>query len=174
MNNAIQNNKPLVEVTAIQMQDAKVLQKLVNEIWNDYYPDIIGADQVAYMLGSFYNLNAIEKNIIDPHFHYYFVRFKAQIVGYIGIKHYADQPLFWSQFYIHPKWGGKGLGLQVFNRVLDYYKPNTIRLTVNRFNIKAINFYFKLGFKIREVANFDIGAGYVMEDFVMEWQARHI
>jgi ribosomal protein S18 acetylase RimI-like enzyme len=50
--------------------------------------------------------------------------------------------------------------------------PKTIRLTVNRQNFKSINFYFKLGFKIEKVADFDIGNGYFMNDFVMLWKAR--
>jgi hypothetical protein len=41
---------------------------------------------------------------------------------------------------------------------------------VNRQNYKAINFYFKLGFKIQTVADFDIGNGYVMNDFVMVFE----
>jgi ribosomal protein S18 acetylase RimI-like enzyme len=44
----------------------------------------------------------------------------------------------------------------------------SITLTVNRQNYKAINFYFKNGFTIDHIANFDIGKGYVMEDFVMK------
>jgi diamine N-acetyltransferase len=47
--------------------------------------------------------------------------------------------------------------------------PDTseLRLTVNRKNFKAINFYFKNGFIIESVKDFDIGNGYLMEDFVM-------
>ena len=43
----------------------------------------------------------------------------------------------------------------------------TIRLTVNRKNHIAINYYFKNGFMIEEVKDFDIGDGYEMNDFVM-------
>ena len=42
-----------------------------------------------------------------------------------------------------------------------------LRLQVNRQNFKAINFYFKMGFVIECVADFDIGDGYFMNDFVM-------
>jgi ribosomal protein S18 acetylase RimI-like enzyme len=52
---------------------------------------------------------------------------------------------------------------------LSLTSAQSIRLTVNRENYKAINFYFKLGFKIEKVADFDIGQGYVMNDFVMLW-----
>ena len=48
--------------------------------------------------------------------------------------------------------------------------PLTVRLTVNRQNFKSVNFYFKNGFTIERVADFDIGNGYVMNDFVMMWK----
>jgi hypothetical protein len=46
-------------------------------------------------------------------------------------------------------------------------ESKAMRLQVNRKNYKSINFYFKMGFVIEEVADFDIGDGYLMEDFVM-------
>ena len=42
---------------------------------------------------------------------------------------------------------------------------------VNRMNYKAVNFYFKSGFTIEKVADFDIGDGYFMNDFVMIWES---
>jgi ribosomal protein S18 acetylase RimI-like enzyme len=42
-----------------------------------------------------------------------------------------------------------------------------LRLQVNRQNVVAINFYFKAGFVIEKSADFDIGDGYFMNDFIM-------
>jgi len=49
---------------------------------------------------------------------------------------------------------------------------NTIRLTVNRSNYKTINFYFKFGFIIEEVKDFDIGNNYYMNDFIMIYKRK--
>ena len=46
-------------------------------------------------------------------------------------------------------------------------QESAVRLTVNRKNFKAINFYFKQGFIIEEVKDFDIGNNYEMNDFIM-------
>jgi ribosomal protein S18 acetylase RimI-like enzyme len=43
----------------------------------------------------------------------------------------------------------------------------SMKLTVNRKNVQAINFYFSQGFRIDHAEDFDIGSGYVMNDFVM-------
>ena len=67
----------------------------------------------------------------------------------------------------------EGVGSQLFECVLsDIQAAETIELTVNRQNYKAINFYFKNGFKIKEVADFDIGNGYFMNDFIMIKQLK--
>jgi ribosomal protein S18 acetylase RimI-like enzyme len=44
-----------------------------------------------------------------------------------------------------------------------------IFLQVNKANA-AKNFYLKLGFQVREEAVFDIGNGFVMDDYIMEVQ----
>ena len=61
--------------------------------------------------------------------------------------------------------------MHFFDFILREYVPQEIRLQVNRQNFKAINFYFKAGFKIEKVADFDIGDGYFMNDFIMIWES---
>jgi ribosomal protein S18 acetylase RimI-like enzyme len=41
-------------------------------------------------------------------------------------------------------------------------------LQVNKRNVDAIAFYRKAGFTVREESIFDIGNGFVMDDYVME------
>ena len=60
---------------------------------------------------------------------------------------------------------------KVFDLIKEKHPHSKLTLTVNRQNYKAINFYFKLGFKIQTVADFDIGNGYVMNDFVMFYES---
>jgi ribosomal protein S18 acetylase RimI-like enzyme len=47
-------------------------------------------------------------------------------------------------------------------------QQKTIELQVNRHN-KAKDFYTKIGFTIKEEKDFDIGNGYFMNDYVMEY-----
>jgi ribosomal protein S18 acetylase RimI-like enzyme len=44
----------------------------------------------------------------------------------------------------------------------------TLMLTVNKLNTDSVAVYRKAGFTVREEAVFDIGNGYVMDDYVME------
>jgi ribosomal protein S18 acetylase RimI-like enzyme len=62
----------------------------------------------------------------------------------------------------------KGIGSTFLKHILEQIPDSeSIELTVNRQNYKAINFYFKTGFIIKDVADFDIGEGYFMNDFIM-------
>ena len=79
------------------------------------------------------------------------------------------QRFFIQKFYLDQTLAGKGSGTEAHNELVKLLQPSLMRLTVNRQNFKSINFYFKNGFKIESVADFDIGNGYVMDDFVMVW-----
>jgi ribosomal protein S18 acetylase RimI-like enzyme len=45
---------------------------------------------------------------------------------------------------------------------------STLTLQTNKRNVDAIAFYHKAGFTVREEAVFDIGNGFVMDDYVMK------
>jgi diamine N-acetyltransferase len=77
---------------------------------------------------------------------------------------------FINKFYIQSETRRTGIGKLAFEALLKQYpQVNEIRLQVNRQNYKAINFYFKMGFTIESVADFNIGDGYFMNDFIMLW-----
>lgn len=142
--------------------------ELAHRIWNAHYPDIIGQQQVDYMLGRFYSLPALleqtEKGQV-----FYFVLVDGEKQGFVSVSHSAlAEELFIHKFYILPQKQKSGLGTRVLQELENmYHLASLLRLTVNRQNHKSINFYFKNGFVIEEVADFDIGEGYVMNDFVM-------
>ena len=66
---------------------------------------------------------------------------------------------------------GKGLGKFLLNRAVDLAKQNdkkSIYLNVNKYNTDSIAFYERMGFVKIEEGVFDIGNGYVMDDFILE------
>ncbi len=88
-------------------------------------------------------------------------------VGYASVELTGDY-YYLHKFYLDVNKHRGGIGSQFFNYLLaqiDSARP--IRLQVNRQNIKAINFYFKVGFVIERADDFDIGGGFFMNDFVM-------
>ena len=71
------------------------------------------------------------------------------------------------KFYIDQQKSNAGIGTNVLNLLIQQINSKSLTLTVNRQNFKSINFYFKNGFKIKSVEDFDIGNDYEMNDFVM-------
>jgi GNAT superfamily N-acetyltransferase len=93
-------------------------------------------------------------------------------VAYASIE-LMDGYYYLHKYYIDVSKHRKGIGTAFFNYLLTQLDTSLpIRLQVNRKNFKAVNFYFKMGFFIESVGDFDIGGGFYMNDFVMKKEPR--
>lgn len=147
--------------------DIPEIMQLAAKIWRKYYPTIITQEQIDYMLQKMYSAEQLLKQMQAGHV-FTLAYLNNEPVGFVSISTNCNEKYFLHKFYILVDKHGKGIGSGLFNYILQQMKnAKTIELTVNRQNFKAINFYFKNGFVIKEVADFDIGDGYFMNDFVM-------
>lgn len=160
----------MLRLIPVSEKDVEKIQNLASGIWWKYYPPIIGFKQVQYMLDKFYSTESIEKQLNELNHQFYLINLNNKEVGFISIEHKGRKKYFIHKFYIQQKFSNKGIGTKVFKLILKRFNPSEIKLTVNRQNIKAINFYFKNGFVIEKVADFDIGQGFYMNDFIMVWK----
>ena len=83
----------------------------------------------------------------------------------------APEELKLEQLYLLAQCRGTGLGRVMLEHVEARARElgrHVIMLTVNKHNTGSIAVYRKSGFTVREEAVFDIGNGFVMDDFVME------
>lgn len=158
----------VVSIKKSNENDFEIIANLAKYIWNHHYVPIIGIEQVNYMLEKIYSKeNLLEQINLKKH-DFYLVALNDLPIGFISVSFENITDLWIHKFYISQDHQAKGIGERVFYEVLKIInEPKQIRLTVNRQNYKSINFYFKLGFKIEKVADFDIGNGYFMNDFVM-------
>lgn len=149
--------------------DATLIAELANEIWHEHYPPIIGEKQVKYMLEKMYSLEVLNKNIIEGPQQFFLIYSNNQPCGFISIEiNENGNEGFIQKFYLLKRFRGNGLAAFCFDLLLNEFPGiKTLRLQVNRENIRAINFYFSRGFKIEKSADFDIGNGFYMNDFVM-------
>ncbi|MCV9386413.1 GNAT family N-acetyltransferase [Reichenbachiella ulvae] len=148
--------------------DQIVLRDLAYEIWNEFFPPIIGQSQVDYMLEKFSSLEAI-KNQSQEGYQYYFIVLDGQNAGYLTFK-ISDEELFLSKLYLHANYRGKGIAKKAMRFLLDCATEqdvDNIRLTVNRDNVNSIAAYEKMGFEKVDEQITDIGQGYVMDDYIM-------
>lgn len=148
-------------------EDLPALAKLAEKIWRSHYSSIISPEQINYMLKNFNSVNPFRQQLREGQ-RIHLVKLEDTLIGYLAESNENEREFFLHKFYIDPDFQGKGLGKKIFREVFSQYPDlSIIRLTVNRKNYKSINFYFRLGFVIEKVADFDIGKGYFMNDFVM-------
>lgn len=159
-----------VKLTEAGVADIEVIRGLAERTWNQHYLSIISQGQIDYMLNLMYSASSLIEQLQLKQHRFFLIQVDEFSVGFISLHHEGDGNWFIHKFYIDQDAAGKGIGARVFNLIIEMFGPRQLKLTVNRQNFKAINFYFKCGFKIDHVADFDIGQGYVMNDFVMLWQ----
>ncbi|MBS1637655.1 MAG: GNAT family N-acetyltransferase [Bacteroidetes bacterium] len=159
-----------IRLQAATEADIPLIAALARKIWYQHYVSIIGTDQIEYMLNMMYSDASLKDQMNNKGHRFYLIREGELTLGFVGVSGKQGEELFIHKFYIDQDLAGKGIGSRVFKLLLELYSPQCARLTVNRQNYKSINFYFKNGFVIEKVADFDIGQGYVMNDFVMIWK----
>jgi ribosomal protein S18 acetylase RimI-like enzyme len=148
-------------------KDLPAVSELARAIWNDHYVPIIGQQQVDYMLNKMYAQSALIEQINEKKHDIYLILKNNQAIGFVSVSVVKNFDFFLHKFYIDQQISNSGIGTKVLNLLIEIIKPKSLTLTVNRQNYKSINFYFKNGFKIDRVEDFDIGNGYHMNDFVM-------
>ena len=156
--------------------DIPLIRQLTFEIWPKTYSNIISKEQIDYMLEQMYNPATLQKQMEEEGCTFIIVYDDKEPVAFASYaQHPADnetQPQVWklNKIYILQSQQGKGTGKFIINYIVDEIKAKhakALQLQVNRKN-KAKDFYEKLGFKIIKTADFDIGNGYFMNDYVME------
>lgn len=161
-----------IKLKAAGTAEVPLLSELARRIWLQHYTHIISKEQIEYMLQKMYSKESLEDQILVKQHRFFLIQHYSEIIGFLSVFNESGSDWFLSKFYIDQNFSRKGYGQLAFGQILKILNPEKMQLTVNRQNYKAINFYFKIGFRIRDVADFDIGMGFFMNDFVMEWSAK--
>lgn len=157
----------MIQITIAHEKDLVTIAQLAKVIWNDHYVSIIGQVQVDYMLAKIYNHQSLMEQLNQKHHVFYLIKNDEKVIGFLSVSSENNQDYFLHKFYIDQQISNSGIGTKVLQLLIETINPKSLTLTVNRQNFKSINFYFKNGFKIDRVEDFDIGDGYQMNDFVM-------
>ena len=147
--------------------ELKELALLAHRIWNDHYPTIIGHKQVDFMLERMYSLESLKDQIYNNNNIFICAFLRSEMVGFISYSKTNEDDYIIHKLYVNTKLHKRGIGRSLFSHVFGKMEFKTIRLTVNRQNYTAINFYFRIGFIIEKIIDIDIGEGFFMNDFVM-------
>lgn len=149
----------------------KQIADLAEIIWNEHFTPIIGKKQVDYMIEKFQSYPALKEQIADG-YEYYQIFDKDEFCGYTGIHPGEDNRLFLSKLYIKKECRGRHLASLAFSFLKDICQKrgySAIWLTCNKQNKNTLSVYRHLGFETIDTQEADIGDGFIMDDYIMEY-----
>ncbi|MDR0783849.1 MAG: GNAT family N-acetyltransferase [Propionibacteriaceae bacterium] len=149
--------------------DVDTIAALAREIWTEHYVPITGQAQVDYMLQSFQSAPVITADLTERGHRYWLAEAAGVPIAYCAGVAEAEQ-LFLSKIYIHRSHRGLGLSRQFLGLLSQWCREaglSRIELKVNKQNHSTIAAYKKLGFSTVRAAEFDIGNGFIQDDYIM-------
>lgn len=162
-----------IEITKVKYYpELAEIAELANKIWHECFVDIISIGQIDYMVEKFQSLNAMTEQIENQHYSYFAVREDGELIGYIGMKPEQNDRFFLSKLYLRSDKRGRGTASLMMKKVFEEAlksEKKRVYLTVNKHNDHAVAVYKKIGFNIIDEVVTDIGGGYVMDDYIMEY-----
>ena len=151
------------------VSDAALLEQLARQIWVPHYTPIIGYAQVDYMLNQFQSESAIRSDIENGYI-YDIAFLGGEACGYSAVR--DDGSIhFLSKLYVHEDYRGRGIARALVARAVrraGATGASYIRLTCNKNNAGSLAAYARLGFTIAEDCATPIGAGFEMDDYILE------
>jgi GNAT superfamily N-acetyltransferase len=166
-----------ITLTPVVEPEFVMVRELAGTIWRQHYAGIITTAQIDYMLAGRFSDEALREHIQAADRWLEVLRVSGTSVGYCGYE-LADMDrdegvsaaMKLGQLYVLETHRGMGLGRfmlgHVEQRARDFGR-HSLWLQVNTKNTGAIVFYRAAGFRIVREAVFDIGGGFVMDDYLM-------
>lgn len=162
----------MVEFKKALEKDIPLIRELAKKSWDSAYANILSKAQIEYMLTAMYSHEEISNHLKNSNYQYYLILNENVPAGFIGFEfHYEKDTTKLHRIYLLEEFKGKGLG----KKSLGFLKEKVIEtsdqriiLNVNKDN-PAKKTYESQGFKVFKEEVFDIGNGFVMDDYLMEF-----
>ena len=160
-----------MQIRRAQHHELPILESLARQIWPSTYAHIISQAQIDFMLDWMYSTKTLQEQAEAGH-EFYILNTDGLDIGFMALEWKGQEgvsELKINKLYVLPSVQRNGAGRALINKAIERAQASTassIFLQVNKANV-AKNFYLKLGFEIREEAVFDIGNGFIMDDYIM-------
>ena len=163
-----------IRLDPLSEHDFDTVAKLADTIWRAHYASMISMAQIDYMLDGRYVPERMRQYLDSDQRWMWVLRVDGKPAGYCSCSltdDDDDDAMKLEQLYLLSTHKGQGLGGAMLLHVEAHARAlgrSRLYLTVNKGNTDSIAIYRRSGFVVREEAVFDIGNGYVMDDYVME------
>lgn len=162
-----------VEIDRLTPGEVDAVCRLARRTWQETYPRIISQRQIDAMLADRYAAATIHAQLRDPRHVWLIAREKGELAGFVHAS-IENERCKLDKLYVDPERQRRGIGRALFEAVRGVARgqgAQRLWLQVNRRNVRAIDAYRKYGLDVVEARVFDIGGGFVMDDYVMEADA---
>ena len=160
-----------IRLHRLTAQEVESVSALARIIWQATYPTLISQVQIDTMLDDRYAAERIRPQLDDPAHGWWAAYDQHALVGFAHAM-LNDQACKLDKLYVHPTAQRRGIGGMLMGAIQQWARQQQTQrlwLQVNRGNTQAITAYQKYGFRITESCIFDIGNGFVMDDYIMEY-----
>jgi len=158
-------------IRPLEERDFAPVTELARTIWLAHYVTMITPAQIEYMLRGRFTLENLRQYLAGRQRWMDLLEWNGRLVGYCSYA-LTSTPgeIKLEQLYLLPELHGRGLG----SRMLDHVERRALQeggrslmLQVNKRNDKGLALYRRANFTVREAIVFDVGEGFVMDDYVM-------
>jgi GNAT superfamily N-acetyltransferase len=162
----------MISLRKAKEADLHIIQAIGTTTYGPTYSELLGREQVDYMLNKFYSIAALTQQLMEGHIFIIAEEGGKDLAfaSYSSFDRKGHPAVKLHKLYVLPEAHGKGLGKLLINEVRDKaidLGAQALVLNVNRYN-KALDFYQKAGFTIKETVDIEIGNGFFMNDYIME------
>lgn len=159
----------MLNIRNASLADIPLIRELTFNVWPQTYSAIITKEQIDYMLEMMYSEASLTEQMNNGT-QFIIIYDTNEPVGFAAYQEIEPSLFKLHKIYILATQQGKGTGKFLINHIIHTIKQLgavSLQLQVNR-NNKANGFYEKIGFTIIQEADFNIGNGFFMNDYVME------
>ncbi|HTR00361.1 MAG TPA: GNAT family N-acetyltransferase [Candidatus Acidoferrum sp.] len=149
--------------------DIPLIRELCYQVWPQTYASILTPAQIDYMLAWMYSVESLQQQL-QQGIDYLLCYDDVKPVGFAALADHGAGDFKLEKIYVLPNQQGKGTGRYLLGQIIAQITSKgatSLTLQVNKHNT-AKSFYEKFGFEVIQEAVFDIGNGFVMDDYVME------
>ncbi|HSC52168.1 MAG TPA: GNAT family N-acetyltransferase [Phnomibacter sp.] len=159
-----------MEIRQANTGDIPTILHIASLTWPHAYGDILQPRQISYMLEMMYSPDVLLQQM-EQEGHRFLLAYSAgKPIGFAGFSPYENESWKLHKLYVLPFQQQTGVGkklLQQAEQQAQQSGAKAMYLNVNRHN-KAKDFYSYLGYSIHAEGDFEIGAGFFMNDYIMK------
>jgi ribosomal protein S18 acetylase RimI-like enzyme len=160
-----------IQVAPLREEDIPTLIALARDTWYHHYPSIITVEQIEYMLAQRYSLEVIRDQLRSGQAWWDKLLVGGAMVAFMACER-GEHPgeIKVDKLYVKYDLRGRGYGGRLLRHAEERARKlgcHRLYLQVNKNNRSAIDAYLRSGFVVSQAAKFDIGGGFVMDDYVM-------